>query len=403
MPCIFRSNTFNDIHDRMIGTDRISYYGVIAMRNIQSTPGKMARYCFRVSIFLCFLLLLMPFQAQAADGAGAARQGNITVVYGIVAVLSLLLLVGHLVLVDNKDVWLVCLYGSVFVVNLGYFALAISATLEGALWANRLAYFGSVFLPAFMLMAILNVCRFRYRKWFAGVFLGIGFVMFLIAASPGCLDWYYQDVALVFVNGMAKLEKVYGPLHALYFAYLFVCFGAMVAVIVTAVVRKKIDSYKHAAILAVIVLGNIAIWLVEQMIYWDFEFLSVSYLISELFLLFLHSMLQDYSRAQTLTVVPLQNEPMPAPVTVAAVEEEAYDDPEACMEQLVSQWAEIGKLSSREKDVLREILKDQKRKDIAATLCISENTVKTHITNLFAKLGVSSRSELLAKIIQKQI
>ena len=36
------------------------------------------------------------------------------------------------------------------------------------------------------------------------------------------------------------------------------------------------------------------IWLVEQLVNWDFEFLSVSYIASELLLLLLYGMIQDY-------------------------------------------------------------------------------------------------------------
>ena len=44
--------------------------------------------------------------------------------------------------------------------------------------------------------------------------------MFFIAASPGYTDWYYKEVTFTIVEGGAKLQKVYGPLHNLYYAYL---------------------------------------------------------------------------------------------------------------------------------------------------------------------------------------
>ena len=40
----------------------------------------------------------------------------------------------------------------------------------------------------------------------------------------------------------------------------------------------------------------------------------------------------------------------------------------------------------------------KKRKEIAETLCISENTVKTHTSNVFSKLEVSTRNELIEKV-----
>ncbi|MCS7336853.1 MAG: response regulator transcription factor [Verrucomicrobiae bacterium] len=48
-------------------------------------------------------------------------------------------------------------------------------------------------------------------------------------------------------------------------------------------------------------------------------------------------------------------------------------------------------LSPRELDVLHALVKGRSNKEIAAALGISEPTVKTHLQNLFAKLGVQDR------------
>ena len=48
-------------------------------------------------------------------------------------------------------------------------------------------------------------------------------------------------------------------------------------------------------------------------------------------------------------------------------------------------------LSLRELEVLRELAAGLTNKEIAAKLCVSNATVKTHIINIFGKLGVSSR------------
>lgn len=53
-------------------------------------------------------------------------------------------------------------------------------------------------------------------------------------------------------------------------------------------------------------------------------------------------------------------------------------------------------LSSRERDVLRELARGATYADIAASLYVSENTVKTHVSSLYAKLAVRRRSEALA-------
>lgn len=304
---------------------------------------------------------------------------DVSFIYGISAVVSLLLACGYCTLVRKKEMWLIWLFFSVFIANLGYFALSISSSLEEALLANRIAYLGCVCLPLFMLMTIMKVCQVNCSKRFVGVLIGISVIVFLIAASQGYTDWYYKEVSLVFVNGMAKIKKVYGTLHKLYFVYLFTYFGLMLGTIWGATKKKKLDSYKHAGLLVVVVFLNIMIWLVEQLINWDFEFLSISYISSELLLLLLYGMIQDYESSRERRISAAQD--VPEEVNV--------------MDKVRVEWPEFAKLTEREKDVLEKMLEDKKRKEIADELCISENTVKKHISNIFSKLNVESRKELL--------
>ena len=53
-------------------------------------------------------------------------------------------------------------------------------------------------------------------------------------------------------------------------------------------------------------------------------------------------------------------------------------------------------LSPRERDVLQQLARGATYADIAADLFVSENTVKTHVSSLYAKLAVSRRSDALA-------
>jgi NarL family two-component system response regulator LiaR len=50
-------------------------------------------------------------------------------------------------------------------------------------------------------------------------------------------------------------------------------------------------------------------------------------------------------------------------------------------------------LTEREKEVLRELASGKSNKEIAAALIIAEKTVRTHVSNILAKLGVASRTQ----------
>ena len=58
-------------------------------------------------------------------------------------------------------------------------------------------------------------------------------------------------------------------------------------------------------------------------------------------------------------------------------------------------------LSEREMDVLRLLPSGSSNKAIALQLGLSENTVKSHISHIFSKLGVQSRAEAVSAAMQR--
>ena len=57
-------------------------------------------------------------------------------------------------------------------------------------------------------------------------------------------------------------------------------------------------------------------------------------------------------------------------------------------------------LSDRELEVMNLYLTEKSRKEVADELCISESTVKKHIASVYSKLGVTTRQELVIKIMK---
>jgi LuxR family transcriptional regulator, maltose regulon positive regulatory protein len=54
-------------------------------------------------------------------------------------------------------------------------------------------------------------------------------------------------------------------------------------------------------------------------------------------------------------------------------------------------------LTTRELEVLRLIAAGASNSEIAATLVVSIGTAKKHVNNIFGKLGVRSRTQMLAR------
>jgi DNA-binding NarL/FixJ family response regulator len=58
-------------------------------------------------------------------------------------------------------------------------------------------------------------------------------------------------------------------------------------------------------------------------------------------------------------------------------------------------------LTAREREVLQQLVRGLRNKEIAARLFVSERTVNFHLANIYAKLGVSGRTEALSKALEQ--
>jgi NarL family two-component system response regulator LiaR len=60
-------------------------------------------------------------------------------------------------------------------------------------------------------------------------------------------------------------------------------------------------------------------------------------------------------------------------------------------------------LTARETEVLRHVALGMSNKDIAAALSVREETVKTHVTHVLAKLDVANRSQAIVQALKRGI
>lgn len=346
-------------------------------------------------IFSAAAILL--FSLFALTGCGMGEKNiSISIIYASVTVLSLLLLVGCVFSVRKKRFWFIILFSSVFVVNAGYTLLSVSSCLDTALWANRISYLGSVFLPMSMLMILLNVTDTRYKKHLPHVLFSVAGIIFLVAASPGILPIYYKDVSFEVVGGVSTLVKVYGPLHPLYLVYLLGYFFAMVTVIITARAKKTVDTALHAVFLAAAVLVNIGVWFIEQLVNIDFEMLSVSYIISELFLLGVHLVMKENQRLRMIVkqveaVRSYSNDGSQSEIML----EKPIDGVEFSPESVEMFMKGLSMLTPTEREIYDAYVARVTTKEVMSNMNIKESTLKYHNRNIYGKLGVSTRKELL--------
>ena len=323
---------------------------------------------------------------------------NKTVVYMITTGIAFALLIGYTALAKKKENMFVFLFVAVFIINLGYAFGSASTTLQEALLANKISYTGAVFLPLLMLIIIMDECRYNRNKIFIGVLMCISGLIFFLTMTPGYTTWYYESAELIFINGGASLVKTYGPLHELYLYYLVLYFVAMIAAIIWAIIKRKSHTRKIPLTLLALVFCNILIWFIEQKVNFNFEFLSISYLITELWMLFLYNMMylyeetSPYKNCNAVCRDSAEHETS----KVEDFDREYIPD----IQEIIKIWPSVAQLTAREQEVFKEIISGKKRRDIADELCVSENTIKKHVSNIFAKLEVSSRADIMNVLLK---
>ena len=168
----------------------------------------------------------------------------------------------------------------------------------------------------------------------------------------------------------------------------------MLLCIAYAAKTKRLSSPKYTLFLLVTVLLNVCVWLVEQAISEEFEFLCVSYVVTEVLLLLIYNMLYDYGIICPETgVLSVQ---MLTQLNTRQVDPGALPPG---MEDMFRSFADKTKnLSSAERRILNYYIDGHDIAEIPDLAFISIHTVKKHNRSIFQKLEIASRDELMLYI-----
>lgn len=112
----------------------------------------------------------------------------------------------------------------------------------------------------------------------------------------------------------------------------------------------------------------------------------------------IHRALQSGAKSYLLKDMPIEE----IASTVRAVYAGDTSLPRSVAERLTER-AQREQLTERERDVLESLIKGRSNKEIASSLCISEDTVKSHLKTLFAKLRVRDRTGAAIEAIRHGI
>jgi len=163
--------------------------------------------------------------------------------------------------------------------NLGFYFMAVSKNLEEALLAQKLAYFGGVFLPVLYFIMVLEICHVELNKTIPFILMGLQCVVFGFVCTMGASDIFYKSAAVRFCDGVLVLDKVYGPLHVLLPVTMYgFLFGAFCVAIYSLIKKKSVD--RHGVFL-MLILATVAAgaYAVEKIFHFEHEIIPVVYLV----------------------------------------------------------------------------------------------------------------------------
>ena len=378
---------------------------------MQTSKKKKIIYCIVAIILIAFLVL--PFAVCKRDANTVYTERNIipTAFYLAMLLISIGVLLYYTIFIEKKYIWVMFSFIAVAIVNTGYFAQSLSANASEALLANRISYFGNVFLLLFMIFTVANACGINYDFGTKFILFSVSTIMFIFAATQGYLDLFYKNVQFEILDGYVKITKDYGIMHRVYILYIFAYLLVIIATVIYAVKKKKVSSKKYIEAILFCGIINVGIWFAEQFIENKMENLAFTYVVTEFFMLWIYKKLVDEGNLDTYTItMTLQSEDKSEKTLDIIVENSTAsklfsDAPSVDFTKLsVDEIKDIltglpseNKLTDRELDVAVLLLQNLKRKDVATSLFVSEETVKTHTSHIYGKLNVSGKKELRQK------
>lgn len=202
----------------------------------------------------------------------------------IVYFLVFLISIGYLILVMSRfrkhiSVYYVLLAVSVVFVNLGFLQVSGAHTVEAALYGNQLTSFVSPFL-LLIITVIADLCKTRVPTAVKILCCCVGVVVFLGAATPEYVPWYYRRVELLRQDGCSFLHKEYGPLHTIYPLYIWGMLLYGIGIVTMALRRtKRVSRFVSMGALLCLLIVCL-VYTVERLLDLDIELLPVAYVAS---------------------------------------------------------------------------------------------------------------------------
>ena len=178
------------------------------------------------------------------------------------------------------DIYAIILCVVLGVANIAYLFLALSTDLNELILANKITYIGGLFAPYLVYLIVSKICGITPPKLYtSGLFIATLVVLALVF-STGYSHIYYDEIYLKYWNGIAYIDKTYGPTHILYLILLYGQIVVALGMVIYTLLRKKSISKRTVVILLVAVIASSIVYLLERIFGVELDLMPFVYSVS---------------------------------------------------------------------------------------------------------------------------
>ncbi len=187
---------------------------------------------------------------------------------------------------NQKNIYITDIIMLSTITNLAYLALALSKTVEEAILANKIMYIGGCFFPLILFFSIISICNFSVPRIVKFLMAAYSFMVYAFVLSIGYSDFYYKDAWLEYQDGVAVLEKTYGPGHTFSTVLLYGYILLSILVIIYSLIKKKYVSYKTLFAVSGVLISAVLMFLASRAFHWTIEVMPITYVTTGMVMLF---------------------------------------------------------------------------------------------------------------------
>ena len=186
------------------------------------------------------------------------------------------------------------------IANLGYVIESTSKDVDQFIAGTMITYIGGCFLPLFINLCVLRLCKIHVKRWMRLIVTTISFVTYLFVLTIGRLPYFYKSIEGKMVGNEMVYQKEYGIWHTL----LFVVIGCYFVVGLTGIIYAFVKKSEVSRIVLILLILPEALSLFgfwgARLISRKIEILPILYVVAQLVYLLIIRRITFYNINETV-------------------------------------------------------------------------------------------------------